>query len=201
MATINKVTDVIAAIKTIYPYYAKEASVEVLATTWATLLQPYDDKVVDAALYKCLQICKMPPTPADIIEQINSSRRANEPSNEELWWTYQRALVDVADQVSRFNYTFVDSSGISQGEKARRKVEEIWQGLPEKVKGYLASKGELIRNAREYDEDIDFANWEKQRFIKAMPVMEKRIEYHDMIGGGTQAPALSSSRDLDDFFN
>lgn len=187
MASQNKIIEMIGAIKTIYSYYAKDTNVELLVNTWTRLLEGYDDAITSAAFYKCLQICKMPPTPADVIEQINALRKANEQTDEELWTIYNRALIATADQVARFEYTFIDSSGISQGEQARRKVEEIWQSLPDKIKGYLASKGELMRNARENNFDASFSSWEKQRFMKAMPIMEKRQEYSDMLrleGGG-----------------
>ena len=78
-----------------------------------------------------------------VIEQINLIHKSLEPSDEELWAVYNKALVDTAYQMAMFSYTYVDSTGVSQGVQARRKVEEIWQGLPDKIKKYLASKGEL----------------------------------------------------------
>lgn len=186
MASQNKIIEMIGAIKTIYSYYAKDTNVELLVNTWTRLLESYEDGIVEAAFYKCLQTCKVPPTPADVIEQIQSMRRAVGPSDEELWHLYNKALIETADQMSRFGYTFVDSSGISQGQRARNRVEEIWQGLPGKIKTYLASKGELMRNANENNLDASYSSWEKQRFMKAMPIMEKRQEYSAMMleGGG-----------------
>lgn len=195
MASINKITDIIAAIKTIYPYYAKDTDIKLLANTWNVLLKPYDDDAIDKAMYKCLQTCKMPPTPADVIEQIKSLSKALEPSDEELWAVYNKALIDTADQMWRFSHNFVDASGISQGQQARNKVEEIWEGLPDKIKRYLASKSELMRNARENNSDADFSTWEKQRFMKAMPIMEKRQEYGGMLlEGGNNGYLLGGSK-------
>lgn len=181
MATQNKIIEMIGAIKTIYSYYARDTDVKLLVGTWATLLQKYDDGIVEAAFYKCLQTCKVPPTPADVIEQIRNISKANEQTDEELWTIYNRALIETANQMSRFGYTYVDSSGLSQGQQARNRVEEIWQGLPEKIKKYLASKGELMRNANENNFDASFSSWEKQRFLKAMPIMEKREEFSQML--------------------
>ncbi len=181
MATQNKIIEMIGAIKTIYSYYAKETDVKLLVKTWTMLLQNYDDNIVEAAFYKCLQTCKMPPTPADVIEHIRNISKANEQTDEELWIVYNRALVETANQMSRFGYTYVDASGISQGQQARNRVEEIWEGLPEKVKKYLASKGELMRNANENNLDTSYSSWEKQRFMKAMPIMEKREEFSQML--------------------
>ncbi len=181
MASQNKIIEMIAAVKTIYSYYARETDVETLVKTWSLLLRSYDDEIVESAFYKCLQTCKMPPTPADVIEQINSMRKALAPSDAELWAVYENALSATLRQIQRFDYTFVDSTGISQGQQARKKVDEIWQGLPEQIKRYIATKGELMRLSREYGYTTDFCAFEKQRFLKAMPVMEKRVEYSNML--------------------
>ena len=189
MATTDKIIEMIGAIKTIYPYYSKDISLEQMATlvkTWETLLKNYPDDVVEIGFYKSLQICKMPPTPADVIEQINGIIEAYEPSNEELWGVYEKALRDTWQQMQMFGYTYIDSTGISQGQQARNKVEAIWAGLPEKIKLHIASMGELMRLAREYNFNDDFCTFEKQRFIKAMPIMKKRQEYSGLMldGGG-----------------
>lgn len=188
MATTNKIIEMIGAIKTIYPYYSKDISKEQIATlvkTWETLLKNYPDDVVEIGFHKSLQICKTPPTPADVIEQINALVEAYEPSNEELWSVYEKALRDTCQQMQMFSYTYIDSTGISQGQQARNRVEAIWAGLPEKIKLHIASKGELMRLAQEYNFNEDFCTFEKQRFIKAMPIMKKRQEYSGlMLEGG-----------------
>lgn len=181
MASNKKIAEIIMAIRTVYPYYSKENDSEILAKTWSLLLKDFPDEAVEMAIYKCLQTCKMPPTPADVIEQIQSMQRSIEQSDEELWTIYCRALTDTVRQMSRFEYTYVDSTGLSQGQQARNKVDEIWEGLPEKIKRYLASKGELMRNARDSNYDADFTSWEKQRFMKAMPIMQKRVEYSSLL--------------------
>lgn len=188
MATTDKIIEIIGAIKTIFPYYAKDISdtqMDILINTWETLLKNYPDDVVEIGFYKSLQICKTPPTPADVIEQINGIVEAYEPSNEELWGVYEKALRDTWRQMQNFSATYIDSTGISQGQQARNKVEAIWAGLPEKIKLHIASKGELMRLAQEYNFNEDFCRFEKQRFIKAMPIMKKRQEYSGlMLDGG-----------------
>lgn len=186
MASINKITDIIAAIRTIYPYYARDTDIKLLANTWNALLKPYDDKAVELAMFKCLQICKQPPTPADVIEQITQMSKALEATDEQLWETYRKALRTTCYNVRRFHETFIDDSGISQGDQARRNVENIWQGLDDKIKRYLGSKGELMRNAMAWGEgESAFFAFEKPRFMKQMPIMEKRQEYSAlMLQGG-----------------
>lgn len=178
MATQNKIIEMMATVKTIYPYYAKDTDVEALVKTWGVLLRDYPDEVIDAAFYKCLQKCKMPPTPADVIEQIAALKQAAEPSTEELWSIYIKALHDTAAETYKFAFTYVDSSGLSQGEQARRKVGEIWNGLPDKLKKYLATQGELIRTSRMESDEI---RYERSRFEKAMKTISARAEYENLL--------------------
>ena len=53
MASKKKIIEMIASIKTIYPYYAKEADVQTLVNTWSILLKDYPDNVLEAAMFKC----------------------------------------------------------------------------------------------------------------------------------------------------
>lgn len=186
MASMKQITNIIAAIKTIYAYYAKDTDVQMLVKTWGTLLKDYPDEVVDKALYLCLQSCKMPPTPADLIEQIRSLQAADEPSDEELWDTFTRALRQAGTLMYYFNFTLVEPNGKTQGQNARERMEQLWAKLPERLQMYVGSKGELMRMARDYgDEELKF---EKNRFLKQMPTIQKRQEYrHIALGSGNSA--------------
>ena len=165
----------IAMIKTVYSYYAKNSDVGLLTKTWVALLKDYPDEVVEKAFYKAMQTCKVPPTPADVIENIREMAKTTEETDEELWALYHSALQKTLRLYSQFHYTYVDGTGVSQGDQARMKVDELWNGLPEKVKMYLSTKNELISRARELEySDISF---ERNRFLKTMPIMEKRREY------------------------
>ena len=103
---------------------------------------------------------------------------------------YNKALRDTNAEVSRFGFTFVDASGISQGQRARNKVEDIYNSLPDKIKSYLGSKSELIRNAQAWGADLDYGNYEKPRFMKAMPIMEKRQEFNGLMLEGASEKYL-----------
>lgn len=168
MATQNKIIEMIASIKTIYPYYAKETDVEMLVKTWTVLLKEYPDNVIEAAFYKCLQTCKMPPTPADIIEKIESMLAVNEPSEEELWAELTAALRVVDREIYYLQYPMANTNH-------RQNIQDAWDKLSEKIKLYLGSKGELIRLAQTYsDDDLKF---EKNRFFKTLPTIKTRTEY------------------------
>lgn len=195
MASTNKITEIIAAIKTIYPYYAKEANVQVLVKTWGVLLKDYPDQDVDTALYMCLQTCKMPPTPADLIEKLNSIKAALEPSDEELWNLLIKELRKAGRLIGWFNYTFIEDNGLTQGENARRKVRKMWDDLPEKIRMYLGGYGEFQRLALNYDEEE--LKFERNRFMKTMPTIKTRHEYqqlHIAIAAGSDVCMLTEGK-------
>lgn len=182
MASQDKIIEMILAVKTIYPYYAKnndEMATEVLIKTWTTLLKEYPDKAVEMAFFKCLQTCKMPPTPADIIEVINSTIKSKEPTGEELWSVSCEAMKRASYFIAQFGHTYIDGRDgtLTQGEQARKKVSELWDSLPQKIKMYFADEREFIRRSRE----LEFSDYERDRFLKAMPVMEKRMEYNGLL--------------------
>lgn len=170
MATQKKIIEMIGSVKTIYPYYAKDTDVQILVKTWTLLLKDYPDKAVDVAFYKCLQTCKMPPTPADVIEQLNSMIDAMEATDEELWSLYTQALRKVERQLGYLDYPLFGETK----EDTLKRIEAVWTGLPERLRYYIGSKGELMRMARDYsDEDLKF---ERNKFFKTMPKIKQREE-------------------------
>ncbi len=177
MASAKKIGEIIASIKAIYPYYAKDTDVDVLAKTWMLLLKDVPDDVVRIAIIKCLQICKMPPTPADVLEQVREIATANEPTDEEMWVVLTKAIRKAQDYIYCFNHTFIEENGKTQGDNAREKFQKLWDGLPDKLKTYLGGKGELMRLSKYNDEEMMF---EKKNFLKSMPTVSKRQEYAEL---------------------
>lgn len=179
MATEKKIAELIAAIKTIYPYYAKEMNVETLVNTWNLLLKDYPDKAVDVAMLECLKTCKTPATPADVIEQLKDFEQVNRMSDEELWNKLTDAVRETDRLMYRFDFTFVEDNGLTQGQNARNKANKVWEQLPEELKSYLGGRSELMRMAKNYtDNDLHF---EKSRFLKTMPAVRKRQEYKSIM--------------------
>ena len=170
MATTNKITEMIAAIKTIYPYYAKDSDVAILVKTWTVLLRDYPDEAVDVAFYRALQTCKMPPTPADIIEKLKALQAATEQTDEELWTELTKALRKTEAQL---HYIRLPLYGETPDD-ARRRIEDIWGSLPERLKQYIGSQSELKRMAQTYSDDE--LKFEKTRFLKVMPTIKEREE-------------------------
>lgn len=182
MASQEKIIEMIYSVRAVYPYYAKntnEMETQALVKTWTMLLKDYPDKAVESAFYKCLQTCKMPPTPADVIEVIKSLVRSQEPTGEELWSICCEGMRKANYYTHQFHYTYVDGmdGNLSQGEQARKKVTEVWNSLPEKIRMYFATENEFIRRSRE----LEFSDYERDRFLRAMPIMEKRQEFKGMM--------------------
>lgn len=173
MASQKKIVEMITAIKTIYSYYAKDCDIELLVQTWGVLLRDYKDDVVDIAFYNAMQSCKVPPTPADIIERVKEMQKSSEPTPESLWNELRAAIKETQKQMYYFRFNYIDNSGISQGDRARKKVDDVWNALNEKLKSYLSSKEEMIAIARNDEDDLKY---EKSRFLKTLPIIEKRIE-------------------------
>lgn len=189
MASAEKIGKLIATIKTIYPYYSKDGDSKILAKTWMLLLKDIPDDMVTVALAKCLQICKVPPTPADILEQVKEIAKVNEPSDEEMWVTLTKAVRKSQEHIFNFNHTFIESNGKTQGDNAREKFQKLYDELPEKLKKYLGSKSELMRLAKFNDEEMMF---EKKQFLKTLPTIAKRQEYEELslLVSGSENPLL-----------
>lgn len=175
MASKKTIIKSIAAIKTVYNYFGKEADIELLVNTWAALLEEYTDEEVEKGLFMALKRCKYAPVPADIIEQIESLKQKNKPTEWELWATYQQALKKVLYYSHRLHYNYIDESGISQGEQARLAIANVWESMPEELKIYIGAESELITAARglNYAEGLSY---ERARFSKTYPILVKRVE-------------------------
>lgn len=174
MATEKKVIEMLLFIKNTYGQYTREMNVDALIDTWMLLLKDYPDKAVEVAFLKCLGYCEKPPLPAHIIKELNSMLESLEPSDEELWSQYTRALNKTEKEVYYFRFNAIEENGRTQGDNAKMRVQVLWDNLPQTLKQYIGSKGELIRVARDYtDEDLKF---EKNRFLKMMPTIKKREE-------------------------
>lgn len=180
MANKKTIIKAIAAIKTVYNYFGKDSDVGLLVDTWHSLLIEYTDDEVDKGLYKALKVCKYAPVPADIIEQIEELRAIKKPSESELWAHFQRVLKEVLYLSYRLEYNYIDDSGISQGEQARRRIENIWESLPQELQIYLGDKSELVAAARalNYSEGLSY---ERNRFSKTYPILQKRVKERSVI--------------------
>lgn len=191
MASKTTIIKAIGAIKTIYNYFGKDTDLELLVDTWTALLHNYTDEEVDKGVFMALRVCKFAPVPADIIEQIENQREIKNPTESELWALYSRALREVQYYSNRLNYNYIDNSGISQGEQARRAIQDIWQSLPQELKIYVGDERELLSAARSLNNDA--ASYERSRFSKTYPLLLKRVEGKRLFAELTNSLLLASS--------
>lgn len=170
MATEKKVIEMLLFIKNTYGQYTREMNVDALIDTWMLLLKDYPDKAVEVAFVKCLEHCEKPPLPAHIIKELKSMIDSLEPTDEELWSKYTRALRKVENEMHYLKYPKLGETS----DDAHKRIEDTYNALPDRLKYYIGSKGELMRMARDYtDDDLKF---EKNRFLKMMPRMKQREE-------------------------
>lgn len=178
MANKKTIIKAIGAIKTIYNYFGKDTDLELLVNTWDSLLKGYTDEEVDRGVYLTLQTCKYAPVPADIIEQIERFRNKEKPSEAELWAAYRKALKEVLYFSYRLDYNYIDDSGISQGDQARLAIEKIWSDLPQEIQIYIGDKSELVASAKALN--VSDFSFERSRFSKVYPLLQKRVEDRKM---------------------
>ncbi|MBQ6264924.1 MAG: hypothetical protein IJK60_05685 [Clostridia bacterium] len=172
MASKKEIAKLLAEIKTIYPYYAKDSKeIELLVNTWALLLADYSDNALKDAAVKCLKACKTPPTPADIIEQIESCHKITTEDAHALWLEYISALRKAEELTYYYPFTLVEDNGKTQGENAREAVERLFDGLSEPLKKYIGSVGMLTEKGKRFD--FEALRYEKSGFIRDVSAMKK----------------------------
>ena len=168
MASKKKITELIAALKTIYPHFEKETELSYSVNLWWMALNDYSDNAVDKALLECIKSCKFAPTPADVIEQLNNFEQAQQIPVEKLWNALTDALHKADNLISCFGYSFKEDNGLTQGQIAKNDCQQLWKQLPEETKNYIGCYGEFIRMARDYtDEDL--------KFIKSIPIIRREM--------------------------
>ena len=180
MASRNKVIQMLGAIKTIYSYYAKDVDISLLVETWQRILSEYTDQEVETAFENCLKRCKVPPTPADVIEQIESRNIPKAELSSELWLEYVEALKKAEDLTYYFPFTFVEPNGKTQGENAREELQRVFDGLSHQLKVYIGSVGMLIEKGKRFDfDDLKYEKPNFEREIVKIPVPRKITELPD----------------------
>ena len=169
--TKKDVIQMIGLIKANYPYTYKDmpdSSLDLLLETWYSSLSKYDKRVVETAFKKAIEKCKMPPTLADIIENIQEITETTELSDTELWQILLKATEDTSDCTYYFNFYLVEDNGKTQSENAVERFNNIWESLPQILKDYCGSKDGLIDLS---ETDMSF---EKGRFLRTLPTLKQR---------------------------
>ena len=175
MVSDQKIIEILGTIRTLYPFYAKDkenGDVKIMGRAWRMALSEYSDTEIEQAFTKCLKKCKMPPTPADVIEEIESREQITEEDASAYWFEYVSACRKASELTYYFPFTFVEANGKSQGENARDELLTFFNSLSYPVKRYIGSYGILIEKGMNYDSN-EF-KYEKPGFIKEMLATRKQ---------------------------
>ena len=179
MASVEIIKQIIARIKTLYSYYAKDADVKTMLAVWEEVLGEYGDKEVAVAFKECLKSCKMPPTPADVTGKIEELKESQMKTDTELWVEFKKALNKANEYIYRFNQNAICENGKTSGEYARETVKKIFDSLSPELRIYLNNVNTLIDIARNYDSEA--LKFEKKSFSVRLPIIRKREKNKQML--------------------
>lgn len=171
--TKKDVFDMVGFIKANYSYAYKDVNddlLKIMMRTWFNSLSKYSKEVVEVAFMKAIEVCKMPPTLADIIQNIKRIENANEPTDTELW----QELVDYVDKANDciyyFQFQMIEDNGKTQSENAKERFNKLWEKMPQILKDYCGNKTGLYELTQV---DLEF---EKNRFLKQIQTLRQRQE-------------------------
>lgn len=170
--TKKSVVEMITRIKAVYPYTFKNATqeeLELAVDTWQKVLSGYSEELVKYAFKEAIKACKMPPTIADVIEQIEKVQGARDKSDGELWNEYLNLIYLAKDLTGRFHYT-AKEEGKTQGERAVEELQAAFEVADERIKDFIGSVGNLIDVCK-----TDDLRQEKERFYFGMKNCRKRV--------------------------
>ena len=171
--TKKDVFDMVGFIKANYSYAYKDVNddlLKIMMRTWFNSLSKYSKEVVEVAFMKAIEVCKMPPTLADIIQNIKQIKVATEPTDTELWNELVKAVEVTNDCIYYYNFYIIESNGKTQSENAKDRFNKLWEELPQILKDYCGNKSGLVDIAQT---DLEF---EKNRFLKQLPTLKQRQE-------------------------
>ena len=171
--TKKDVIGMLAVVKSNYFYAFKDmgqAETKTLIDTWHTILGKEPKEIVMTAFYRAIEYCKMPPTIADIRENIDKIYGATTKSDQDLWNELRIAMRQGGDLISQYGYTRKLNDHISQGEQARLDFHKLYDNLDEHIKEYLGGEYEFSSLCK-----TDSAEFEKGRFFKAIGEIKQRL--------------------------
>lgn len=195
--TKKDIIAMVGMIKANYTYAYKDVAKEdmlMLIESWYLSLAKYEKEVISVAFQRAIESCKYPPTLADIMQNIKDIREANEKTDAELW----DDLVRVLPQVGRVAY-FGTRQYWDNGRLVypAEELQRIYEGLPPILKEYVGGVSELVSLARQ-----ETLEYEKGRFLKALPTLKQRDEIKQTISpdilqlAGGSVKALQGSVDI-----
>ena len=176
MITKSEIVKIITAIRVQCPdalQYKTEMDFEILVNMWFDCFKEYPKMIVWKATQNALRSSEYQKKNwlGAISQEIEKMQGAFEKDESELWAELQNVLHDVSACAYRFNFNYVEQNGLTQGENARNRVREIFEGLDPALKDYCRDTRGLVELARYTNEQINF---ERGRFMKIIPTIRER---------------------------
>lgn len=131
---------------------------------WLRFLSPYQKELVDLAMEKVIRNEDFAPKVATVIRAIEEIQSVNDKDEHELWEELEDTFYEVADNCSKYHYDL-------SGESARRRNQEIYDGLSPELKAFVRNVGQLIDIALSDEVGLSVA---RSRFYKAFPEIKRR---------------------------
>lgn len=180
MAELKKsyISKAILLIRITYPnaYPTKtDEEEQLIIETWHKIFGGYPQKVFEAAFMSVLKSSEFAPKPATILKAIEDMQNACLKSDTELWAELEDVFYEVSDCASMFRFTAPSEQRpeLTQGEYAKVRIQEIYEGLDPLIKEYLKGSGALTSLAVAGEEQ---AHIEKGRFLKMIPILRTRVK-------------------------
>lgn len=149
---------------------------QILIKSWFAILKEYPKEIVDKAVIDAIKYTRskdFAPRIGDIVERIEKMREAYEKSDAELWAELTGVLREVHRNYYAFRFTAIDYNGKTQGDNARERVAEIFNGLSDELKEYCRTQRGLIDIAEYTDEQLSY---ERGRFMRTIPTIKERAK-------------------------
>ena len=180
--TLNK-TDIVKYLTVIrvnfegaYSCKTKEESM-LLVESWYDILAKYPKELCDRAVTATLENARQGKVPriGDIVWAIRNIENSSGKSDTDLWAELEDVFYEVSDCASMFRFTAPSEQRpeLTQGEYAKIRIQEIYDGLDPLIKEYLKGSGALTSLAVAGEEQ---AHIEKGRFLKMIPILRTRVK-------------------------
>lgn len=183
MASKAKITQMIGAIKTLYSYYAKDVDAEQLIQLWIGLLKEYPDEEVSYGLAEAMKVCTMPPTPADVISQIEKRRDLMRDNDVRVWDTLRKGLGECYRLTGYFGIREHVDDNTTVDMLAREKIKTLWENLPFEAQRFIGSENEFIRKSKLDEKSLQI---EEARFRKQFAELRSQAKTAERIGIQTE---------------
>lgn len=147
-----------------------------LVESWYDILCKYPQEICEKAVNTALENATQGKAPriGDIVTNIKKMQTAYEKDDAELWAELQNVLYEVGRCVYMFQFTYIDGDdGLTQGERARLRVKEIFNSLDPALKEYCRDERGLIELSRYTGEQTSY---ERGRFMRIMPTIRERMK-------------------------